>query len=266
MRILCLANNWVGLQVVGWLARAESAESGGDEIVGLVVHPPERQRYGAEITAAANLPADRVLLADQLHDPQTLERIRDLEADIAVSLFFGYVIKNDFLRIFLQGCVNLHPALLPYNRGANPNVWTIVDGTPAGVTLHYVDEGIDSGDIIAWRKVPVSPTDTGASLYRRLEEACVTLFRDVWRAVSAGEAPRIAQNEQLATFHRTRDLEKIDAIDPEATFTARELIDIIRARTFPPYAGAYIQSEGQRIYLRLEMLTEEELAAGGQPE
>ena len=108
---------------------------------------------------------------------------------------FGYILRPNFLRLIPRGCVNVHPALLPYNRGAYPNVWSIVDGSPAGVTIHFVDEGIDTGDIIAQAQVVIEPVDTGESLYRKLERGAVALFPKLGRGyaldrLSGSRSPR----------------------------------------------------------------------------
>jgi methionyl-tRNA formyltransferase len=253
VRVLYMGNGWVGWKVLEWLARQR------EHVVGLVVHPPAHRRYGDEILSAVDLPTCQVLQGDTLHQEDTLRQVEELQPDIGVSVFFGYILHRSFLRIPPGGCINLHPAFLPYNRGAYPNVWSIVEGTPAGATLHYIDEGVDTGDIIAQRRVPVLPTDTGERLYRRLERACVELFQETWSLVSSGHAPRVSQPEDRGTFHRVRDVEQIDAIDLERSYTARELIDIIRARTFPPYRGAFVERDGKRVYLRLQLLDEEEL-------
>lgn len=248
MRIVFLGNNWLGWQALEWL------HAQGEDIAGLVTHPPGRQKYGDEIRAAAHLPPEHVFDAATLRHPDTLTAIRALEADIALSVLFGYILKPDFLSIFPQGVVNLHPAYLPYNRGAYPNVWAIVDGTPAGTTLHYIDPGIDTGDIIARRQVPVEPVDTGRSLYGRLEQASLDLLKETWPLIRRGEAPRISQPDGEGTHHFVRDVEQIDAIDLDEPVTARRLIDVLRARTFPPYDGAYFVDEtGRKVYLRLEL-------------
>jgi methionyl-tRNA formyltransferase len=256
MRIVCLCNNWVGWQVLKWLAERE------EQIVGLIVHPPGRQKCGDEILSSVCLSDDQIFYGDKLRHEDTLRRIEALQPDIALSIFFGYILRPAFLDIPPKGCINLHPAFLPYNRGAYPNVWSIIEGTPAGVTLHYIDEGVDTGDIIARRQVAVLPTDTGERLYRRLERACVELFQEYWPLISSSQAPRIAQNKNEGTLHRAKDIEQIDALDVERSYTARQLIDILRARTFPPYRGAYFEHDGRRVYLRLQLLYEEELAKG----
>lgn len=252
MRILFLGNNWVGWQIVRWLRERK------ENIVGVVVHPLGRETYRKEIVASAAVPADVVFDGSCLKDPQVLGAIQRLNPDIAVSVFFGYIVRPPLLSLPRYGCINLHPSFLPYNRGAHPNVWSIVEGTPAGVTLHYMDEGVDTGDIIAQRQITVQPVDTSETLYRRLERVCIDVFSDAWPLIRAGRAPRTTQPQGLGTCHRARDVERIDEIDLEATYKARDLIDLIRARTFPPHAGAHFHAGGRKVYLRLQLAYEDE--------
>lgn len=257
MRILFLGNNWVGWQVVKWLGEQN------EEIVGLVMHPPEKQKYGDEILKSADVDPAHIFDGSQLRQRETLEAIHALNPDIGLSILFDYILKPEFLTLFASGVVNLHPAYLPYNRGQYPNVWSIIEGTPAGVTLHYIDPGIDTGDVIAQLQVPIEPVDTGETLYRKLEKACVDLFKEIWPKIRLGQAPRIPQSEDEGTYHRTKDVKNIDCIDLDRTYSARELIDILRARTFPPYPGAYFTHEGRKVYLRLQLLYEDQLEENG---
>src|SRR5262249_8890160 len=153
VRIFFMGNNWLGWRALGWL-RAQGAN-----VVGLALHPPERRRRGDEILAEAGLSPEQVFDASQLRDPVVQRRVAALGADIGLSVMLGYVLAPDFLSVFPRGVVNLHPALLPFNRGAHPNVWSIVDGTPAGATLHWMDENVDTGDIIAQMPVEVAVED-----------------------------------------------------------------------------------------------------------
>lgn len=248
MRILFLGNNWLGWQTLDWLRRQ------GENVVGLVLHPLQRRRFGDEIIQAAQIDPSLVFDGSQLRDSDVLDAVRNCNADIALSVMFGYIFKPEFLRLFPGGVLNLHPSYLPFNRGASPNVWSIVDETPAGVTLHYVDEGIDCGDIIAQKAVPVDTTDTGFTLYRKLERVGLNLIQETWPRVRSNNAKHHPQNGP-GTFHRCRDIERIDRIDLDQTYTARQLINILRARTFPPYRGAYFEEDGKRVYLRLELDT-----------
>jgi methionyl-tRNA formyltransferase len=254
MRILFLGNNWVGWQVVRWLREQD------EQIVGLVVHPPHRRKFGDEIIRSAQVSPEHIFNGAELHQPEVLQAIRALRPDVGLSALFGYILAPEFLDLFPSGVVNLHPAYLPYNRGAYTNVWSIFERTPAGVTLHYIDTGVDTGDIIAQQQVPIEPVDTGEMLYRKLEQECVELFKETWPLIRSGQAPRIRQRSDEGTYHRTKDVERIDYVDLNRKYTARELIDIIRARTFPPYPGAYFIHEGRKVYLRLQLLYEEQLS------
>jgi len=260
MRVLFLGNNWVGWQVLSWLRQQR------EDIVGLVVHPPHKRKYDNEIIECAGVGPEFVFEATDLRKPETLQSIKMLRPDIGVSALFGYILQPDLLNLMLAGCVNIHPALLPYNRGTYPNVWSIVEGTPAGVTLHYVDSTIDTGDIISQREVPIEPIDTGESLCRKLEQACVHLFLETWPLIRSGKAPRVAQQLEVGTFHRTRDVERIDEIDLDRAYKAKELIDVMRARTFPPYPGVYFKHQGQKVYLRLRLMYEEQSEEHGDGE
>lgn len=249
LRVLLLANNMVGLEVARFLRHRKA------DIGGLVLHPPGKQKFGDEIRVAVGLPDVFLFDGDTLDHAGTQEVIRHLECDIAVSIFFGYILRPSFLSLFPQGVVNLHPSLLPYNRGASPNIWGIVGRTPAGVTLHQVDKGVDTGPILAQREVQTLPTDTGKSLYERLERECVRLFQEAWPRLIAGELEPQPQRGEPTT-HRAADVGRIDEIDLDVSYKAGDLINILRARTFPPYHGAYFVQDGQKVYLRLELSEE----------
>ena len=253
MRIFCLCNNWLGWQALKWL------RGQGDDIVGLAVHPDARSKFGNEIRSEMANTNCVIVDGSRLKESTALEQVRKVGADIAVSVLFAYVLSPDFIRLFPQGCINLHPALLPYNRGRFPNIWSIVSKTPAGVTLHYIDEGIDTGDVIAQKEVEVRVTDTGASLYRRLEVEGLELFQTTWPSIRAGSSTRTPQQAGRGSYHRASDVEQIDEIDLEKSYRAEDLLNVIRARTFPPHPGAYFMHEGKKIYLRLELKDESEV-------
>lgn len=177
------------------------------------------------------------------------------------TLCVGLPLKPELLQIFPKGCINLHPAYLPWNRGWYTNVWPILDGTPAGVTIHYIDPGVDTGDIIAQTKYPIEPTDTAGSLHQKLTLGLVELFKATWPSVRAGKAPRVRQDHSLATVHRKSELGTLDRIEPERKYVARELLNLLRARTYPPYPAAFFEEKGNRVYVRVEL---EDITAHGQ--
>lgn len=252
MRILYLGNNRVGLEVLRHLVDL------GEHLVGLVIHPEDKQRFGREIVETVGLPEDRIFLGNRLRDPEVVDAIRSLRADLGLSVLFGYILRPEFLDLFPRGVVNLHPSYLPFNRGQYPNVWSIIEKTPAGATLHFIDPGIDTGDIIEQRRIEVEPIDTGESLYSKLESCCVELFRTAWPSIRGGNAPRRPQPLHEGSFHRTRDVAGIDLIDLDQSTTAHDLINLLRARTFPPHRGAYFIENGRRVGLRLSLEYEDD--------
>src|SRR6266542_352813 len=158
MKIAVFANNKLGVRVVEWLVRVT--------IAALVLHPQARCTFGAEICAAAG--SAELIDGSTLGAAPSIAQLCASGAELGLSVLFGYRLPRAVIDLFPRGCFNLHPAYLPYNRGADPNVWSIVEGTPAGVTLHWMDDGIDTGDIVAQERVHIGPADTGRSLYLRL--------------------------------------------------------------------------------------------------
>ena len=252
MRVVLLVNNWLGWKLTEWLRHS------GADIAAMVMHPPGRRTYGEQTLRAADLSPEVIFSAESLQDEVTLQRVAALKAELAVSILFDYILRPPFLSLFPQGAVNLHPALLPYNRGQYPNVWSIVEGTPAGVTLHRIDAAVDRGDILAQREVPVTAFDTGETLYRRLEQASLELFQENWPLLLGGLLPPRPQSGE-GTSHRTADVDAIDEIDLDRAYEAKQLINVLRARTFPPHRGAYFRDGGRKVYVRVQLIPEEKL-------
>jgi methionyl-tRNA formyltransferase len=253
MRVFFSGNGWLGWQVLRWLADE------GFEIVGLALHPEARRSFGDELLSAVSGFTPAVFDASKLADADVLASVVALKPDIGVSVQCGYIFKPEFLNVFPSGCVNLHTAYLPFNRGAHPNVWALIDGTPAGVTLHQIDPGVDTGAILAQREVEAGPADTAASLYRKLERAGLELFTESWRPLVEGDLKPIPQEPGAGSGHKVRDLETLDVIDLDAPTTARRVINQLRARTFAPYSSAYFLHNGRKIFVRVELEDEGEV-------
>jgi methionyl-tRNA formyltransferase len=184
---------------------------------------------------------------------EQLTVIEDTTPDLVVSCGFRYIVPEHVLSIPDMGCLNLHPAYLPYNRGANPNVWSIVEGTPAGVTLHYMDSTLDTGDIVARSEVATDFADTGKDLHERLEDAQVDLFKNTWPDIIDNDIEPIEQHEDSGTYHRTDEFDSLCELDPEATVQVKQFLDRLRALTFSPYDNASIQVNGETYYVDVDI-------------
>jgi len=196
---------------------------------------------------------EEVFVHSLLTTEDQLQVIREIQPDYVVSCGYRHIVPEEVLDVPDEGCLNLHPAYLPYNRGANPNVWSIVQGTPAGVTLHWMDASLDTGDIIARQKVETDFSDTGKDLYEKLEDAQVALFQDVWPDIVAGELYEIEQNEDAGTYHRTSDFEELCELDPNEEVRIKDFLDRLRGLTFPPYDNAKIEVDGDTYYVEVNI-------------
>jgi len=196
---------------------------------------------------------ESVFVHSLLTTESQLRVVEDIQPDYLVSCGYRHIVPEEILDIPDEGCLNLHPAYLPYNRGANPNVWSIVEDTPAGVTLHYMDSGIDTGDIIARRKVDTDFSDTGKDLYERLEDAQVDLFKTVWPDIVSSEISTSEQDTDAGTYHRTSEFDELCRLDPDERVQVKPFLDRLRALTFPPYNNAQIEIDGDTYYVEVDI-------------
>lgn len=126
--------------------------------------------------------------------------------DLLLSVHWPTIFTSKTLKQFTLGALNLHNSYLPWNRGAHTCTWAIVDGTPHGATLHWLDDGIDTGDIFYQEQIPILPEDTADSLYKRTADLEVEVFRVGISHFLEGDRTRIPQQGR-GSFHRKRDLE-----------------------------------------------------------
>lgn len=194
-----------------------------------------------------------VFVHSLLTTEEQLPVVEDVRPDYVVSCGYQHVVPEEILEVPSGGCLNLHPAYLPFNRGANPNVWSLVEGTPAGVTLHYMDADLDTGAIVSQREVDARFSDTGRDLHERLEDAQVELFERTWPKIEAGEASVSEQDGDAGTYHRTADFEALCELDPDAEVVVKDFLDRLRALTFPPYDNAYLDLDGERYYVEVNI-------------
>jgi methionyl-tRNA formyltransferase len=182
-----------------------------------------------------------------------LDRVETLNPELLVSAGFRYIVPEYILEIPDRGAINIHKSYLPYNRGANPNVWSIIEDTPAGVSIHYMTPSVDAGPIIDRRIVSVYPDDNGRDLYERLEAAQYEQFTEIWPAIRDGDAEVTQQESDAGTYHTKDDFVDLWELDPKAETTVEALIDRLRALTFPPYNNAYFEVDGEKYYVEIDI-------------
>ena len=197
-----------------------------------------------------------------LKDPKWEDVVRALEPDAILSFYYRSLIPMRILRHAKHGAVNMHGSLLPKYRGRCPVNWQILNGEKtAGVTLHYMEAGADTGDIIAQTPVAIDEADTALSLFGKLELAGRKLLEENAAAIMAGTAPRIRQDNAQASVYGGRRPED-GRILP--TMTTRQVYDLVRAVT-RPYPGAFVEgADGKKTVIWKCRKAEGAKLSGGQ--
>lgn len=163
-----------------------------------------------ELALSLGLP---VLQPARINAPEAVAAIRALKADLFVVVAFGQILKKELLDIPPLGSVNVHGSLLPAYRGAAPVHWALLRGEKqTGVTTMFLNEGMDSGDMIFKAQTDILDTDDTGSLYARLAEMGADLLLQTIRAIENGNAPAIPQEEAFATYAPSlkKDDEQLD--------------------------------------------------------
>lgn len=197
-------------------------------------------------------------------EPSQYKCIKELEPDFLVSAGFDYIIPPEILKIPNFGAINLHPSYLPHNRGVNPDVWSILKERPAGVSIHHMTPTVDAGDIIAREEVEVDPSDTARSLRKRLDARIVELFESSWEDIYEGNIRTKQQDYESGNTNTSNDFETTCELDLSKEACVGEVIDKLRALTFPPYHNAYFEQDGERYYVRVSIEPESEIAMDDQ--
>lgn len=145
-------------------------------------------------------------------DKINFDFIKALMPDIIISYNYKFIIKKDVIDLLKNKIINLHISLLPWNRGAHPNLWSFLENTPKGVSIHLIDEGVDTGPILLQKEVFFDETrETLESSYLTLHEDIHNLFKSNWYELRQNNITPTLQKE-VGTFHYKKDFEKISSI------------------------------------------------------
>jgi methionyl-tRNA formyltransferase len=161
--------------------------------------------YPERIASTLQRAGDEVVTTSEPIDGNVLARHA---IDYIVSYGYNHLVRGPVLDVIGERIINLHISYLPWNRGSDPNFWSFFDNTPKGVTIHRIDAGVDTGDILAQREVCFGPGETLASSYDRLRQEIETLFDEKWPAIRAGSIEPIPQVGS-GSCHRRQDKEPI---------------------------------------------------------
>jgi len=180
----------------------------------------------------------------RIGDPEVISLVRSLQPDVIFVFGCSQILPTELLRLPPLGCVGTHPALLPRNRGRHPLVWALVEGLPeSGLTFFFLDDRVDSGDIVWQRPFPISEDDDAGVLYSRIKRLATIAIDELLPLFERGDIPRRPQDHTLATYWRKRT-ESDGRID--WLHAVGSVHNLIRALA-RPYVGAHTFLGGDRI-------------------
>ena len=182
----------------------------------------------------------------QLREAEIVEWLKQLNPDLGVIIGVSQLLSKEVISIPRLGFLGMHPTLLPEGRGRAPIPWAIIKGlNRTGVSIFYLDEKTDNGDIILQAEVPIYYEDTSSILGARTDECAASLLLKSVNLINQGKAPRISQDESKATYWPRRRPED-GIIDWRQD--KKILYDWVRALTHP-YPGAFTFLNGSKVFI-----------------
>lgn len=175
----------------------------------------------------------------------------DFSFDFGILAWWPKIIKNDLINKAKRGFINTHPSLLPFNRGKHYNFWAIVEEVPFGVTLHFVDTGVDTGPILAQEKIEYDWLDTGESLFFKAQSKMIELFIKTYPNIRECNFHTLQQDLKFGSFHHSSEIEQKSYIDLNQCYNARHFINLLRARTFKGYPGCWFEDNGKKYEISI---------------
>ena len=224
-----------------------------DEVVGLVTQPdrPSGRRQHLTPCPVRAFVGQRdipILMPEKVSAPDVVEQIASWKPDLFVVADFGQLLKPALLAVPPLGSINIHPSLLPKYRGAAPIAWAVANGdTETGLTIMYLNERMDAGDIILQEQIPIHDEHTAATLEPLMAELGATLLLRALMDIRAGRIRRTPQDESRVVL-----APKLRKQDGRIIWTRAAAEIHNRVRGFVPWPGTYCEvPEGAGHFLRI---------------
>ena len=241
MRVLFIGTGDIGLPTLRWLL-ADSRH----EVVGVVTQPDKPA--GRKLVLAP--PATKLLALEHgvpvlqpVKIRHAVEELRALDADVAVVIAYGQILSRAVLDTPRLGCLNIHASLLPKYRGAAPIQAPIKAGdSETGVTLMFMDEGLDTGDILLTVRTPLDGSETGGSLHDRLAELAPSALEQALDFLASGNPPRIPQDSAHATH-----VGKLNRADGRIDWSQSAEAIARTLRAYDPWPGSHTLINGSTL-------------------
>jgi len=250
MRIVFVGQGPFGEKVLEALIRK------GEEVAG-VFSPPDKRGEGMKVLAEkSGVPVFRPNL---MRDPQVYDAYLQLKPDLAILAFVTDIIPEKLIPIPSLGTICYHPSLLPRHRGASAINWALIQGdTRTGLTVFWVDKGIDTGPILLQKEVEIGPDETTGSVYfNKLFPMGKEAMVEAVELIKKGKAPRIPQDDSKATYEPPCD-DRVASVSFEKSI--KDIYNLVRG--CDPQPGAYTSFRGKRVRLYDAKMDATELEGG----
>ncbi|RJE77346.1 formyl transferase [Pseudoalteromonas sp. MSK9-3] len=194
------------------------------------------------------------LLAENVNSEQFIGVINQFGAELLVSMSFNQILKTPILCMAPKGFINCHAGALPFYRGRNPLNWVLINGeSEFGITVHYIDEGIDTGDIIEQQKFPIEGVDNYSTLLSKAINSCADVLYSALKKLATNTVERIRQQDihPIGTYFCQRVIG-----DEELTFnqSAVRVHNFIRAITLPGPGARCFHGDQEYAILSSELI------------
>lgn len=183
-------------------------------------------------------------------DDSVLSFARD--CDWGFLVWWPQIIREPLIGAPKHGFLNTHPSLLPHARGKHTTFWTLSKALPFGVSLHRVTPLVDSGAILAQQEIHYGWSDDSQSLYQRAQEAMISLFIAEYPKLRANMATFVEQNSDIPA-HFAREIESASRINLDETYVARDILNLLRARTMLGQPACWFNEDGNRYEVRISI-------------
>jgi len=226
----------------------EAIVSSGHQIIGVVTQPDKPKGRGKKLAPPpvkewALARAIPVYQPEKVRDPEFIRILKELAPDLIVTAAYGQILPKEILDIPPLGCINVHASLLPKYRGASPIQQALIDGeTETGITIMYMDVGMDTGDIILQRSTPIHPDEQADELHDRLAVLGGQALAEVLELFEKGRPAGRPQEHDKATYCKKID-KSMGNID--WTQSALRIKNLVRGLT--PWPGTFTFLGDQRI-------------------
>jgi|688.fasta_scaffold193881_2 methionyl-tRNA formyltransferase len=251
-RIGLFLNGEIGLHLLSTAIGDKTSE-----VKVVILNSKEKQRDIDEIIDLCVAKRIEIFEFEETSGDELVAELTKYNLDFGFSCYFGHKLQSEILNLFSGYVLNMHISLLPLNRGAHPVAWAIRDSTPHGITIHKIDTGLDTGEIVYQEKIEYAFTDTAETLYRSTTLIAKEIITKHWENFFTKKMKSTKQSGKVSR-HSLIDFGTLSELDLSHTGTLLEHLNQLRARNFGKQDGAIVSLNGKKYSISL-LITEKDL-------